>query len=61
VVDGKETKLPPGSYFQFTGKKPHMTRCDAGADCMLFIDSRGKWDILPEEGKSPAKAPGKKM
>ena len=57
TVDGKETKLPPGSYFAFTGKKQHLTKCDAGADCTLFIDNRGKWDVVPEGGKA---APAKK-
>lgn len=47
-IDGKDAKLPAGSYFSFTGKKPHTTRCDAGAECILFLDSRGKWDVIPE-------------
>jgi quercetin dioxygenase-like cupin family protein len=55
TVDGKEYKLPAGSYFSFVGKKQHLTKCEAGADCVLFVDSRGKWDVLPEEGKSAAK------
>ena len=53
-VDGKETRLPPGSYFEFKGKKPHMTKCEAGADCVLAVDARGKWDVVPEE-KAAAK------
>ena len=53
VVDGKEHKLPAGSYFSFSGKKPHETKCDAGAECVLSIDARGKWDVVPE--KAPAK------
>ena len=57
TVDGKETKLPPGSYFAFTGKKQHLTKCDAGADCTLFIDNRAKWDVVPEGDKA---APAKK-
>ena len=61
TVDGKETKLPAGSYFAFKGRKQHMTKCDAGADCLLAVDSRGKWDVIPEgEAKAPAKAPAKK-
>ena len=54
TVDGKETKLPPGSYFAFTGKKQHLTKCDAGADCTLFVDSRGKWDVIPVAEKNAA-------
>jgi quercetin dioxygenase-like cupin family protein len=46
TVDGQERKLPAGSYFAFTGKKPHATRCEAGADCVLSIDARGKWDVV---------------
>jgi hypothetical protein len=52
---GKEVRLPPGSYFAFTGKMPHVTKCEAGADCVLAIDARGKWDVVPEKP-----GPGKK-
>lgn len=55
VVDGKENKLPAGSYFAFTGKAKHATRCEAGADCVLAIDSRGKWDVVPADAKPAAK------
>jgi quercetin dioxygenase-like cupin family protein len=47
-IDGKDVKLPAGSYFSFSGKKPHMTKCEAGAECILFNDARGKWDVVPE-------------
>jgi quercetin dioxygenase-like cupin family protein len=55
VVDGKENKLPAGSYFSFTGKKQHVTKCEAGADCVISLDARGKWDVLVDEGKPAAK------
>jgi mannose-6-phosphate isomerase-like protein (cupin superfamily) len=55
TVDGKENKLPPGSYFSFTGKKRHITKCEAGSDCILAIDARGKWDVLPEKSAPAAK------
>jgi quercetin dioxygenase-like cupin family protein len=55
TVDGKETKLPAGSYFSFIGKKQHITKCESGADCVLSVDSRGKWDVLPDDGKPAAK------
>ena len=48
TVDGKETKLPAGSFFLFKGKKVHVTKCEPGADCVLTIDARGKWDVFPE-------------
>jgi len=60
IVDGKETKLSPGSYFAFKGKKPHATTCDPAADCLLLIDARGKWDVVPTKkpaGAATVKAP----
>ena len=61
-IDGKDAKLPAGSYFSFTGKKPHTTKCDTGADCILFVDARSKWDIIPEATPKaePKKAEAKK-
>jgi quercetin dioxygenase-like cupin family protein len=56
TVDGKETKLPPGSFFAFSGKKVHMTKCDAAADCILAMDARGKWDVVPEAAPKAAAA-----
>ena len=53
TVDGKEQRLSPGSYFAFTGKQVHVTKCEAGADCVIFNDVRGKWDVVPEDGKAP--------
>jgi quercetin dioxygenase-like cupin family protein len=47
-VDGKDVKLPAGSFFSFKGGKPHKTACAAGAECVLFLDARDKWDVVPE-------------
>ena len=55
TVDGKDHKLPAGSYFNFKGKKQHLTKCDAGADCVLAIETRGKWDIIPAQAKAAEK------
>jgi quercetin dioxygenase-like cupin family protein len=55
TVDGKEYELPAGSYFSFIGKKQHTTKCEAGADCVLAVNARGKWDVIPEERKPAAK------
>jgi hypothetical protein len=55
AVDGKEQKLSPGSFFAFTGKTKHATRCEAGADCVLSMDVRGKWDVVPEGDKGGGK------
>jgi mannose-6-phosphate isomerase-like protein (cupin superfamily) len=53
TVDGKDVRLPPGSYFSFTKNKPHATACAAGPDCVLAMDARDKWDVVPEP--APAK------
>ena len=55
TVDGKDQKLPPGSFFTFTNKAQHATACEKGADCILSMDVRGKWDVVPEADKTTAK------
>lgn len=47
-VDGQDRTLPAGSYFAFTGKKQHTTKCVEGADCVLFLEAHSKWDVVPE-------------
>jgi quercetin dioxygenase-like cupin family protein len=44
---GTAKKLGPGSWFEFTGKKKHVTTCDAGADCVLFLVAKAAWDLVP--------------
>jgi quercetin dioxygenase-like cupin family protein len=56
TVDGKETRLPAGSFFLFRGRKQHITKCEPGADCVLSLDVRGKWDVVPEESHEHAGA-----
>jgi quercetin dioxygenase-like cupin family protein len=48
VVGGKEHRLAPGSYFALTGKAAHGARCEGAEDCVMFVDARGKWDVVPE-------------
>lgn len=48
TIDGVEHRLPPGSYFSFKKKQPHSTACAVGAECILFTDVRGKWDVVTE-------------
>ena len=62
TIDGKEVKLPAGSFFSFKGKKIHATKCDAGAECVAFVDARSKWDVVPEAAPKtgPKKAAPKK-
>lgn len=49
TVDGQEHRLPAGSYFSFKHRGHHATTCAAGAECVLFADVRGKWDVVPEK------------
>ncbi len=51
----QETKLPSGSYLSFKGKQKHLTKCEAGAECLISLDVRGKWDVIPEGTKPAAK------
>jgi len=46
-VDGQDHTMPAGTFFQFTGKKTHTTKCTEA--CTLFVDSRGKWDVVMEK------------
>ena len=57
--EGKpEVRLGPGSYMmQPGGNYRHTTSCDKSADCVLFVESSGKFDLKMVE---PPKAPAKK-
>ena len=57
--EGKpETRLGPGSYLlQPGGSYRHTTACDKASECLFFIESDGKFDLIPVEA---AKAPAKK-
>lgn len=46
-VDGQDVTMPAGSYFSYTGKKQHTTKCPDG--CVIFVDAHGKWDVVPEK------------
>lgn len=49
IVQGKEHRLPPGSYFALLGKAVHVARCEGSEDCVMFIDARGPWDVVPQK------------
>jgi Domain of unknown function (DUF4437) len=38
-------KLGPGSYFNIPGNAPHVTKCVSTTDCILYIESSGKFDM----------------
>jgi hypothetical protein len=54
--EGKpEVRLGPGSYMmQPGGNYRHTTSCDKNADCVLFVESNGPFDLkLVEAGTAP--------
>jgi quercetin dioxygenase-like cupin family protein len=49
AAGGPEKKLPAGSYeYQQHGAK-HVTKCDAASECVIFVVSSGKFDIIPAD------------
>jgi quercetin dioxygenase-like cupin family protein len=57
AVEGEaEKSLTSGSYVAYTGKKKHATKCAPGAECIVFIDAGGAWDVvLADAGTAAAK------
>ena len=57
--EGKpEFRLGPGSYFlQPGGNYRHTTSCDAAAECVFFVEGRGKFDLklVQTAATAPAK------
>jgi quercetin dioxygenase-like cupin family protein len=49
IVDGKEHRLTPGSYFALTGKQKHAARVEGDEACIMFVDARGPWDAVMEK------------
>ena len=49
MVDGKDHPVPPGSFFALTGKEPPAARCEGKEDCVMLVDARGPWDVVPEK------------
>jgi quercetin dioxygenase-like cupin family protein len=58
--EGKpEFRLGAGSYFlQPGGNYRHTTSCDPAADCVFFVEGKGKFDLKLVQ--PPATAPAKK-
>jgi quercetin dioxygenase-like cupin family protein len=50
TVNGKDHRLTPGSYFALTGKIMHTARVEGDEDAVMFVDARGPWDVVLEEG-----------
>ena len=53
----KAKKMTPGSYWSIPAKMEHVSSCAAGADCVMFISQKVKYDALPAKD-APAVAGG---
>ena len=51
---GPEKKLPAGSYIFLPSTYKHITKCDTGSECVVLIETTGKFDVKPVEEKKPA-------
>jgi anti-sigma factor ChrR (cupin superfamily) len=48
---GPEKKLPPGSYEYQPHSVKHVTKCDTGGECVIFVVASGTFDLVPAEEK----------
>lgn len=56
-ADAASTKdMPTGSYSDTPGGWKHVSGCRAGADCIIFEESSGKFDFKPVAQKAAAAA-----
>jgi quercetin dioxygenase-like cupin family protein len=46
----KPKELGPGSYFSLPGGMRHTTGCKAGAECVIYSQWLGAFDLKPVEG-----------
>jgi quercetin dioxygenase-like cupin family protein len=42
---GSENKLPAGSYEFIPSTYKHTTKCDTGSECVVFVETHGKFDV----------------
>lgn len=50
-----DVKLGPGSYLVQPAGMKHTSACDAGSECLIFIESNGKFGIKMVEEKKVAR------
>ena len=58
---GPENRLTAGSYEFIPSTYKHTTLCDTGAECVVLVETQGKFDVkIIGEGKKAAEKPAKK-
>jgi quercetin dioxygenase-like cupin family protein len=50
----KAKKMTPGSYWMIPGGVDHISACDRGADCLLVIWQKTRFDAAPGKDVKPA-------
>ncbi len=53
----KAKKMTPGSYWTIPGGAEHVSVCDKGADCLLLLWQKTKFDFAPGKDAKPATKP----
>jgi len=49
--DGKQVKLPVGSYWSQKGGERHITKCISSNECIFFISQHDKFDDIADGEK----------
>lgn len=49
TVDGKATKLMPGSFFALTNQAVHVAKVEGDQPAIMFIQADGPWDVVMEK------------
>ncbi len=58
---GPENRLTAGSYEFIPSTYKHTTKCDTGSECVVFVETHGKFDVkMVGEAKKAAEKPAKK-
>ena len=48
TIEGQQPKeLGQGSYFYIPGEVKHITACKEGAECIIYSDWQGAFDLKP--------------
>jgi quercetin dioxygenase-like cupin family protein len=61
-VEGEDPKaakaMVPGSYWTMAAKAKHVSACDAGTECLVYVWQKSKFTFKPVPEPKPATPPG---
>jgi len=49
TVNGKETRLVPGSFFALTNQATHVCKVEGDEPAVMFIQADGPWDVVMDK------------